>query len=814
MLNSSRLVSFFLVVAALTTGCVELQEADELQYFKETDEIDYYLDKATSIDWPAVDQQQAPEVSISIEPRTLLHPRKSEILDMTLAEAVKVGLENSRIIRSRGGYLSPGNSILANPMRAPSFYDPSIQETGVLFGGRGVEAALSAFDASLNASIGIGRQDQIFNRAFLTGGATQVNGHSGEFATQLEKIFGYGGQLSLTQDMDYSRDNTTGTGQRFNSSYSGQMRAGYRQPLLAGSGTQFTQVAGPIVRSFQGLSGVTQGVLIARINHDISLADLESSVINLVKDIEDTYWDLYLQYRVYDTTVTTRSSTLRTWRDAKRKLDIGGVRGFSVEDEAQARDGYFQAKAAAQQALSNLYKFEAEFRRLIGLPVNDGKIIRPIDEPITARLQPEWSFAIADALTHRVELRRHKWNIKSLELQQQAAVSLVRPRIDFVAGYQLNALGNHPLDYSEGGTAFSSYYGTLHENDHTGWDLGFEFTMPIGLRSAQAQLDNIELRLTKARDVLSAQELEISHEVGHAFQELAEKYVTAQTYSNRRRAAKDRVDLFEKKTEVGTTTVDLLLRALASEADAAVAYYQALVEYNKSIANLYYREGTLLQNNSVFMSEGDWDAEAYHDALRRARARTHALDASDLLNSATPEFVNHDPNWKDYGSIHSENESESLQNIVPVPDDSTLEDEPNLDLPPAPDSPASRIQPPALAPPVFDAKPLPFTPQDRPSANRPARGSFSATVAGSRRATESDSQLSVPEITESDVLPKSLKSPIRNRPTMFPRPVAPQKQTSPKTQKRVQPSRSEYSDEDFKPPIRVRAGTSTRVRRR
>lgn len=736
MFRHFRLTVLLPLVAVAVSGCNGITEVDELQYIKETDEVDYYLDQATGINWPHVEQEQAPEVTLSGSPRTLLDLKNDQLRDMTLPEVLKLGLENSSVIRSRSAFLSPGNAVLSNPERVASFYDPSIQETGVLFGGRGIEAALAAFDAEFSSQMIWGRNELFLNNPFGGGstGASNVT-EAGSWVSSISKDFGYGGQFRINHDVAYTGSNLPG--QLFPSSYRGNLTAQYQHPLLAGFGTEFTQVAGPIGDSFRGLSGVTQGVVIARINNDITIADLENNLTNLVKDIEDQYWELYLQYRLYDTLATTRNSTLRTWRDAKRKLEIGGVRGFSVEDEAQARDGYFQAQARVQETLSLLYKSEAALRRLIGLPVNDGEIIRPSDEPVTARLEPDWAHSVAEGLTHRVELRRHKWNIKSLELQLGAAKNLVRPRLDFVGSYTVNGFGDQLINQSS--TPFSSMYGNMTDTTHTGWNAGFVLNVPLGLRQAQAQVTNIELRLAKARDVLAAQELEIAHELGNAFQQLAEKYVTAQTNFNRRRAAQDRADLVEKKYKVGTQTLDLYLRSLASLADAEVAYYQAIVEYNQAIINLQYRMGTLLPYNQVFMSEGEWDPEAYADALRRARSRTHGLDASSMLHAEPTEFVEFNAHWAD-GAYHEDAETlhavpevaeplpepaaatEPAMNDVPppapavtLPTDSSAppESTPAPDQLPVPDAPARR-----LAPPVDDGKPLPIVPPGRASARK------------------------------------------------------------------------------------------------
>jgi outer membrane protein TolC len=623
-------------------GCAQTEQLD---YLGDDGEVNYYIDHATSIDFPHIHTTPSDD-AYSLPPRTIADLRKDKIQDMTLEECRSLGLMNSRVIRRRGAFLSSSNPILSNPNNAPTIYDPAIQETGVLFGGRGIEAALSAFDATFQTTGNWGRNEQVRNSVFQTGipsGAAAVT-ETSNIETSLAKTFGNGGQLQFKHNVDYFGSNTPKTAVFAQSTYTGSLSAQYRHPLLAGSGTEFTQIAGPISSQFGGLSGVTQGVVIARINHDITLTQFESSITNLVKDIEDVYWDLYLQYRIYDTSVVAMKSAQQTWHVAKKKLEAGGLEGFDVEDEAQARDRYFDTKANSELSLSQLYKAESALRRLIGLSVNDGNIMRPSDEPISAKFDPDWAVSIADALTHRLELRRHRWNIKSLELQLRAAENLVRPRLDFVANYQINGFGDDLIDY-DNGEPLNSFYGLLAQNNHTGWNAGFTFALPLGLRSAKAQVQNIELRLAKARDVMSAQELEISHEIGNAFQELAESYTIAKSYINRRVAAKRQVEVVQSKYDQGTESVDLVVRAQASLADAEVAYFRSLVSYNQALMNLQYRQGTLLAYNNITLSEGDWNPLAYEQALRKARARSNALDASKYMTTEPIEFVEHDALW-------------------------------------------------------------------------------------------------------------------------------------------------------------------------
>jgi outer membrane protein TolC len=639
----SRLKCGVLLAAGVLSlaGCFR-KDASELHYCGDA-ELDYYKDVATTIDYPNLESTTPSEVVASTEPHSLFDRRKDEIWDLSLAQALQLALANNRIIRSASGFLSPGNQLLSNPNAAESIYDPALQETGVLFGGRGVEAALADFDTTFSTSLIWGRNELVQNNAFISGGvlpgSTQVS-ETAAFNAALVKQNAYGGTMELDHVWNYLGTNTPGT--LFPSSYTGYIQAQYRQPLWAGAGPEYTRIAGPIGQGFAGVTGVSQGVVIARINSDIVLSDFELAVHNLLRDTELTYWDLYLAYRLYHTAVVAHNSALRSWREAKAKLEVGGVTNFKPVDEAQARDQLYQTRALAQQALTDIYTNETRLRRLLGLPVNDGRVIRPADEPTTAKFVPDWFINLAEALTRRVELRKQKWTIKSLELQLRAAESLLNPRLDFVSGYRVNGFGDVLLggDDSDNITAqgLHNAYETITQGNQTGWNLGFQFSMPIGFRQAHAQVRNYELRLVKAREGLATQEMDIAQELAVSFQSVAGNYHTAQSSFNRRVAAERRVELYQAELTYGTATLDLVLRAQASLADAERDYYTSLVNYAKAIMDLHYRKGTILDYDNVALAESEWTPEAYRDALRRAWARSYALD-NPCLGTAPEEFA-------------------------------------------------------------------------------------------------------------------------------------------------------------------------------
>ncbi len=126
----------------------------------------------------------------------------------------------------------------------------------------------------------------------------------------------------------------------FPSSFDGWVEAEWRQPLLQGAGTTYNRIAGPTT-----VPGQYNGVLIARINEDVSLADFEKSVIQVVADVEQAYWDLVTAYRVLDANVKGREAALQTFQFQQVRLEVGSGRS---DEEAQARSAVLPVPSASR----------------------------------------------------------------------------------------------------------------------------------------------------------------------------------------------------------------------------------------------------------------------------------------------------------------------------------------------------------------------------------------------------------------------------------------------------------------------------------
>jgi outer membrane protein TolC len=352
----------------------------------------------------------------------------------------------------------------------------------------------------------------------------------------------------------------------FSSVWQTNLEATFSHPLLQGGGVQYNRIAGPI--SFDqhagGLGNPIDGVIIARIRTDQTLADFEGGVRNLIRDVEDAYWELYFTYRDLEARKMGRDSAQETWRKTAALFRVSTV-GGGAADEARARLQYFQFRAQVEQALTELFRAENRLRYIMGLSMSDGRLIRPSDEPSSARVAFDWTGIHVEALSRREEVRRQKWEIKRRELELIAARNFLLPRLDAVGRYRWLGLGDELLSHGVNSSQFnlqdSSAFGVLTSGEFQEWQLGLQLSVPIGFRRELSGVRHHELLLARDRALLQDLELEISHQLGDAIRDIDLNYGLTQTNFNQRVAAEAEVVAVDASYQADIATLDLLLDA-------------------------------------------------------------------------------------------------------------------------------------------------------------------------------------------------------------------------------------------------------------
>ena len=623
----------------LAGGCAPQQPF----YFFEDGDLSHYVGAIQKLEYPDTCQDPLAEAAGAVEPATLSNPGYDSIWELSLEEAIRTALENGKVLRNLGGRFAsfggprpqtgePAVSLLTAPTQTPTVYDPAITETDPF---RGVESALALFDAQLSSSLTWERQNrpQNINPTGQLIFQQQLLGDQGNWTSGITKRTATGATWGFTNSTVY--DNNNSPIREVPSTWTTNYDFTFSQPLLQGAGVTYNRIAGP--DAFENIYGrpLFRGVLLARINADITLAEFEAGVRNLVSDAEQSYWELYFAYRNLEARKAGRDSSLEAWRKV-HALMVEGSRGGERDKEAQAREQYFFFRAEVEQALTDVYRCENRLRFMMGISASDGRLIRPSDEPTTARISFDWQQSLVEALSRSAELRRQKWVIKQRELELTAAKNLILPRLDLVGRWRFLGMGQELVnqDYNpynaEGGLnpdplVGTDAYSTLLSGQFQEWQAGAQFLMPLGFRRELATVRHHQLQLARERARLQDEELEASHALVEAVRNVDTNFALAQTNFNRRVAAERQVDAVQAAYDAGQVTLDQLLDAQRRRAEAESAYYRAIVDYNRSISQLHFRKGSLLEYNGVFLAEGPWPGKAYFDAHRRARQRDASL---------------------------------------------------------------------------------------------------------------------------------------------------------------------------------------------
>ncbi|MEM8945538.1 MAG: TolC family protein [Planctomycetota bacterium] len=621
------------LLQAWTCGCRSRSVGD----FRASSDVDRYHAIATQIEYPSGSQSSTAQDWGSLEPISLTSIDDPEYWNVELEQIIQLALSQSRILRDLGG------TILQSPSSVQTYWDPALQDTDPQFG---VDAALSAFDAQFSTSIFGEKNDRAINNEFFGGGTRVLKQDAIVLQQQLTKRAVTGTEFTFRHNVDYDKNNAPSN--LFASVWNTNIETEVRHPLLQGSGMQFNRIAGP--SQTPGLYG---GVLIARVNTDIELADFEMSVRDLVSNIENAYWDLYFSYRDLDAKIAARDAALDTWRRI-HALYEAGRRGGEAEKEAQAREQFFRFQEEVQNALSGrlidgtrtgngsgggtfrgnggVHVAERRLRRLIGLPPSDGRLIRPSSEPITAQIHFDWPQVTSETIIRRAELRRQRFETRRRELEWIASKNHLLPRLDTVGRYRWRGFGDDLLNSSGNNPPFDNAYENLTGGDFQEWQLGVELTVPIGYRRAFAAKRHAEMQLHRARAILREQERQTIHDVSDAVAEMQRAYVVSQTSFNRLDAAQNQLAAVTAAFEAEKAPLDLLLDAQRRLADAQSRYFRSLAEHAISVKNVHFSKGTLLDYDGVFLSEGGWPSMAHQDAVRREslRGRSRPLNYSSF----------------------------------------------------------------------------------------------------------------------------------------------------------------------------------------
>jgi outer membrane protein TolC len=595
-----------------------------------------------------------PVTEQSLKPSTILDPDRP-IRYISLAEAMAIALEQGTIGNpSTTGFANSANGFGGVPLSIQTALETQVTFNGGAGGrvgqsdsirvlrldpaiiGTGIESALSKFDAIWTTSTSWNNTDRPIATSVDVIQAGNANIPAIEqqdvtAQTGIIKPLPSGGVAGITFSTAYQFTNLQA---KVNPSYRPTLQFGIEQPLLQGFGDEINQIRqahpGSLLifpGALTNLGPTAEGILVTRIRFDQQRTEFERNVQIMAYNVEQAYWNLYFAYwNLYSQEQALRFA-YESWRITKAKYDGGTA---ALDALAQARGQYESFRANRLNALNDLLDQERAFRGMLGMVPQDGTRLVPSDQPTLAPYLPDWETALAETMALQPSIILCREEVKAAQLNLRAQENNLLPDLRFGATYDINAIGNR-LDGPDSTGTNANAFRALASDHFNNWSLQLRLNVPIGWRNAYANVRIAKLQLARAYEVLRDQELKSQRFLAQRYRALFANYELIRAQRAAREAFGDQLKAKFQLFIAGRAgaTLDVVLEAQRFWANALSQEYQAIRDYNASLAAFEVAKGTILTHNNIVISEGALPAFAQKRAVEHERERSHALEIRD-----------------------------------------------------------------------------------------------------------------------------------------------------------------------------------------
>jgi outer membrane protein TolC len=346
----------------------------------------------------------------------------------------------------------------------------------------------------------------------------------------------------------------------------------------------------PLLRSFR-IDGTRAQLQITRLNQEMSETTLRATIVRTLANVRNAYWDLV--YTIQAAEVAERSMALATKlvEDNQARVEVGTLAPLDVvqaqAEQANRRQAVAQTAAARRTA-------ELALKRLIVNGTEDplwNASVEPVDRPTFSTENIDVAAAVRRALATRTDLEQARRVMQSNDISLRNLSDQQLPALDLTASYGAAGVGG-PQFVRSGGlggeirdiipSGYADALRILANRDAPTWNLSVNFSYPIGVSSAEANL--ARARLQQRQTIAEARQLElaIATEVTNAALQVEATRERLQAATAARELAELRSEAEQSRFDVGLSTNFFVVQAQRDLRDAQNAELRALLDYRRA----------------------------------------------------------------------------------------------------------------------------------------------------------------------------------------------------------------------------------------
>jgi HAE1 family hydrophobic/amphiphilic exporter-1 len=346
---------------------------------------------------------------------------------------------------------------------------------------------------------------------------------------------------------------------------------------------------------------------------DLSDSTFRQRVIDIITQVQRAYWDLVFTIRSVEVQQQALDLAKTNLANNRKQVEAGTLAPIELaQSEAQVQ----QSQQSLITAIGNVTLAENALKMLIlGDPnaVEWKANVAPTESIDILPPAIDLESALKLAQSNRPELEQLRLRKEQNEIDVKYYANQLWPEVNLTASYTLNGFAGRPTqvfneDTGEferrpvperfvGGpwTAFKNAF----SNDFRGYAFGVSFNFPIRNRTAEGLLG--QTKATARSLNFQEQQLvqSIAVEVRNALQAVETARQTIEAARAERKNREVQLDGEQKKFEAGLSSTFLVLQFQNFLSNARLQELQALVNYNKAIADLQRVISTTLSAHNV-----------------------------------------------------------------------------------------------------------------------------------------------------------------------------------------------------------------------
>jgi len=391
----------------------------------------------------------------------------------------------------------------------------------------------------------------------------------------LSQRLAIGGDLSIT--LNNSRTKTNSIYSTINPYLSSILTVSLTQPLLKNFGTLATK----------------KDIIIAANDYKKARHQLRQSIIDLVYNVEDAYWNLVYNHQDLE----SRKKSLQRSRDLLRqneiKVRVGSAAPIDIleakAEVATNESQVIQAEKAIQTAEENL-------KRILNMTQRD-EVVIPVDMPEVKPVSLDLNAFLEEALNNRPDIEQARIELKSQNVNVKYSRNQMLPDLQLVASYYTTGAGGDQIIYDGnplfGGTpigmvrrdiwdTIEDTFSSLYKN----YQVSLRLTVPLSFSQERAQMAQAKLNLKRALLTLKNTENQVYSEVREVIKELEANSKLVESNEIALKLQEQKLKAEEKKLSVGLSTNYDVLNYQRDYAQTETGLLNSLKEYNMTVAKI------------------------------------------------------------------------------------------------------------------------------------------------------------------------------------------------------------------------------------